>query len=130
MKSMSIYEPAMCCETGICGVSIDPELLRISTVFNNLKKNGVSAARFNLSSAPGAFISNIEINKLINTEGVEALPATMVDGKLVKTKAYPTNKEIAAWLEIPVNHLGDEDARGKTVPQTCGSGCDCEGECC
>ena len=41
MKTMSIYEPAMCCETGICGVGVDPELLRISTVFNNLQKNGI-----------------------------------------------------------------------------------------
>lgn len=40
MKTMSIYEPAMCCETGICGVGVDPELLRISTVFHNLQKNG------------------------------------------------------------------------------------------
>lgn len=37
MKKMSIYEPALCCETGLCGVNVDPELLRITTVLNNLK---------------------------------------------------------------------------------------------
>ena len=41
MKEMQIFEPAMCCETGLCGVGVDPELLRISTVLNNLKNNGV-----------------------------------------------------------------------------------------
>ena len=41
MKKMNIYEPAMCCPTGVCGVGVDPELLRISTVLNNLKKKGV-----------------------------------------------------------------------------------------
>lgn len=122
MKTMSIYEPAMCCETGICGVSVDPELLRISTVFNNLQRNGVAAARFNLSSAPQAFINNSEINKLINGEGVDALPATVIDGKIVKTKAYPTNEEIAVWLEIPASYLGGAPNQG-------GGGC-CRGEGC
>lgn len=41
MKNIAIYEPAMCCSTGLCGVGVDPELLRISTVSNNLKKAGV-----------------------------------------------------------------------------------------
>lgn len=124
MKTMSIYEPAMCCETGICGVGVDPELLRISTVFNNLQKNGVTAVRFNLNSAPQAFVNNADINKLINSMGVEALPATVIDGKIVKTKAYPTNTEIAAWLEIPVSYL--EAAETKKVA----GGCCCSEGCC
>lgn len=124
MKTMSIYEPAMCCETGICGVGVDPELLRISTVFNNLQKNGIAAARFNLNSAPQAFINNTDINKLIMGDGVESLPATVIDGKIVKTKAYPTNAEIAAWLEIPASYL--EAAEAKKLD----GGCCCSEGCC
>ena len=55
MKTMKIYEPAMCCPTGLCGVGVDPELLRISTVLNTLKQNGIEVQRFNLTSAPAAF---------------------------------------------------------------------------
>lgn len=124
MKTMSIYEPAMCCETGICGVGVNPELLRISTVLNNLQKNGITAARFNLNSAPQAFINNTDINKLIMGNGVESLPATIIDGKIVKTKAYPTNEEIAAWLEIPVSYL--EAAETKKAD----GGCCCSEGCC
>ena len=58
MKKMAIYEPAMCCPTGLCGVGTDPELLRVSTVLNNLKKQGVVVERYNLNSAPGEFIKN------------------------------------------------------------------------
>lgn len=106
MSKMFIYEPALCCETGVCGVSIDPELLRISTVVNNLKKNGVTLQRYNLNNFPNEFIKNEEINKLINgIDGVEALPATVVDGKIVKTKAYPTNGEIVMWLNIPASYI-------------------------
>ncbi|ADL06090.1 arsenite efflux transporter metallochaperone ArsD [Lacrimispora saccharolytica] len=124
MKTMSIYEPAMCCETGICGVGVDPELLRISTVFNNLQKNGITAARFNLNSAPQAFINNTDINRLIMGDGVESLPATVIDGKIVKTKAYPTNEEIAAWLEIPASYL--EATENKKAD----GGCCCSEGCC
>lgn len=122
MKAMFIYEPALCCETGVCGVSVDPELLRISTVVNNLKKQDVKIQRYNLNSNPQAFIDNAEINQLIMKEGVEALPATVVEGKVVKTKAYPTNDEIVELLGIPENYLVEElKSEG---------GCCCEGGCC
>ena len=124
MKTMSIYEPAMCCETGLCGVGVDPELLRISTVFSNLQKNGVDVKRFNLNNFPQEFISNSEINKLINSEGgVDELPATIVDGKIVKTKAYPTNAEIVMWLNIPADYIVEQSGNSN-------SGCDCKGGCC
>ncbi len=123
MKTMSIYEPAMCCETGICGVGVDPELLRISTVFNNLQKNGITAVRFNLSSAPQAFINNTDINKLIMGDGVESLPATVIDGEIVKTKAYPTNEEIAAWLEIPALYLEATETKKADGGCCCSEGC-------
>lgn len=130
MKSMTIYEPAMCCETGLCGVGIDPELLRVSTVFSNLKKHGVSVARFNLNNFPQEFINNAEINKLINAEGVDMLPATVIEGKIVKTKAYPTNEEIAVWLEIPAGFLAEENAKDKVTPKKTNGGCDCKSGCC
>lgn len=130
MKTMSIYEPALCCETGICGVSVDPELLRISAICNNLQKNGVAVARFNLNSAPQAFIDNMVINKLINSEGADALPATVVDGEIVKTNAYPTSEEIEVWLGIPKSYLGEENAKLKVEPKETSGGCDCKKGCC
>lgn len=122
MKTMTIYEPAMCCDTGLCGVSIDPELLRLSTVINNLKKNDVKIKRYNLKNAPQEFVNDLEINKLIMSDGINSLPATVLDGKIVKTKNYPTNKEIAQLLDIPESFLGEEKN-----PAT---GCCCKGGCC
>jgi len=122
MKTMFIYEPALCCETGICGVSVDPELLRISTVMNNLKKNGVTVQRYNLNNYPQEFVTNTDINKLLMEDGVESLPATVVNGKIVKTKGYPTNAEIVELLSIPENYLSDNG--GDT------GSCCCEGGCC
>ena len=106
MKKMKIFEPAMCCPTGLCGVGVDPELLRISTVLDMLKKHGVTVDRFNLNSAPAEFISDQTINAYINAKGPEGLPALMVDDEIVITSRYPTNEEISKLLGLPEDMLG------------------------
>lgn len=100
MKKMVIFEPAMCCSTGVCGPSVDKELLRVSTMINNLKKAGIMVERYNLSSNPQIFVDNATINKIINSDGVDALPVIIVDGEVVKTKEYPTNEEFIDLLDV------------------------------
>lgn len=123
MVKMIIFEPAMCCSTGLCGPIINPELLRISTVINNLEKNGVKVERYNLNSNPQAFVDNIVINEILNQDGVEVLPVTIVDGKVVKTKSYPTNDELIQFLDVPERYLKSK----KTLEV---KDCCCGDKCC
>lgn len=123
MKKMIIFEPAMCCSTGVCGPSVDPELLRVSTVINNLKNNGVLVERYNLSSNPQIFVDNKEINRMLNNNGIEVLPVTMVDGNVVKIKAYPTDEEFC-------KHLGVSDKYLKGTVAKITKGCGCKSGCC
>lgn len=124
MKKMSIYEPALCCDTGLCGVSIDPELLRISTLLSELKKKGVVIDRFNLNSAPMAFVNNKVINSFIYEKGVDELPAVMLDDEIIITGRYPSNEEIISFLNIPKSYLTEP----KSAQQ---GGCGCsDGNCC
>ncbi len=131
MKKMKIFEPAMCCPTGLCGVGVDPELLRISAVLDTLKKQGITVDRFNLNSAPAEFITDQTINAYINEKGAEGLPAVIVDGEIVITGRYPTNGEFAKLLDLPENVLGKpgEPMTGKIVRKKPG-GCNCKGGCC
>ena len=108
MKTMEIFEPAMCCSTGLCGVSIDPELLRVATNLNNLKAHNVIVNRYNLSSAPAAFVSNSAVNKELHEHGGDNLPLILVDGEIVIKKRYPTNEEFCALLEIPCEYLSSD----------------------
>lgn len=101
MKNIKIYEPSMCCSTGLCGVSFDPELIRISTIFDKLAKNNVKAERFNLSNSPMEFIKNIEINKIVGDQGIEVLPITVVKGEIVLMGRYPKTEEIMKLLDLP-----------------------------
>ncbi len=102
MKEIEIFDPAMCCSTGVCGPSIDPELMRIATVINSLKDQGIIIKRHGLSNEPLDFIANKVISDLLQKEGAEVLPVTLVDGMVAKTRAYPTNEEIENWLEIVI----------------------------
>ncbi|AYD39566.1 arsenical resistance operon transcriptional repressor ArsD [Clostridium fermenticellae] len=125
MKKMIIFDPAMCCSTGVCGPSVNPELLRVSTVINSLQNKGIPIERYNLSGNPQIFVDNKTINEMLNKDGVDILPVTMVDGVVVKTKAYPTNKEFCKLLEIPEDYL-----KIKLKVRKPSSGCGCNGGCC
>ena len=129
MKNMSIYEPAMCCSTGLCGVGVDPELLRISTVINALSKHGIEVERHNLTSAPMEFVTNTAINQLINEKGIDELPATVLDDRIVITGRYPTNEEIAKMLDVSLTFLTEEQKAVKVTPKKVG-GCGCQGGKC
>jgi len=100
MKTFVVYEPAMCCPTGICGVSVDPELLRMSSVVQQLEKAGIKTERFNLSSNPQAFIENTAVNKLLMSKGVEVLPVTLIQGEIVETGRYLSNAELEEKLDV------------------------------
>lgn len=125
MKTMQIFEPAMCCSTGLCGVGVDPELLRISTVLDTLKKHGVTVGRYNLNSAPMEFVNNQAINAFLNSKGPDGLPAVILEGKIVLSGRYPTNAEFTEWLGLSADLLG------KPAGKAQGSGgCCWKGGCC
>ena len=92
---LELFEEALCCSTGVCGPSVDENLLRITGVFESLKKlENFEANRYNLSSNPADFTKNAEVLKELQEKGKDILPITLVNDKIVKTGSYPTNKEI------------------------------------
>ncbi|WP_283607002.1 arsenite efflux transporter metallochaperone ArsD [Faecalispora anaeroviscerum] len=131
MKKMKIFEPAMCCSTGLCGVGVDPELLRISTVLNTLKNSGIAVERYNLTSAPMEFVNNKAVNAFINAHGPEGLPVVTVNDEMAVTGRYPTNEEFTQLLGLPNGILEEQSksAKVKVVRKKSG-GCDCKGGCC
>ena len=100
MSKIEIFDPAMCCPTGLCGPGVDPELLRVTTTINTLTKKGVTVIRYGLASEPQAFVDNKQVNDYLMKEEVDVLPITMVDGEVVKTRKYPTDDEFAQWAGL------------------------------
>jgi len=105
MKTIEIFEEALCCPTGLCGPSINPDLLRISAVLDTLKRKDVNISRHNLKDEPQLYVSNKTVNDFLMKYGVEGLPITLVDGEIVVSKAYPTTKQLSEWTGINLNFI-------------------------
>lgn len=139
MKEIEIFDPAMCCSTGVCGPSVDKNLLRIATLIDTLKNMGIEVKRHNLSSEPQAFIHNEKVKQLLQEKGADVLPITLVDGEIAVTGEYPTTAQMSEWTGkdlslVPVKQSSCCSDEGKTGNSTCccgdkdseqGGGCCC-----
>ena len=105
MKKIEIFDPAMCCSTGVCGPSVDPELTRFASAVYSLEQKKFDITRYNLANDPGAFVDNEVVNKELLEKGPKALPLILVNNEIVKVGAYPTNEELAEWLDVKATEL-------------------------
>lgn len=100
---IEIFDPPMCCPSGLCGPDIDPALLDINEAILKVKKEfdgRVKVERYLLSQQGPKFMQQPEVIKRLQTNGVEILPLTLVDGKVVKEKSYPTFDEIKDYIGV------------------------------
>lgn len=100
MITVHVFDPAMCCSTGICGPSVDPKLVRFAADLDWLKSQGVSVERFNLSQQPGAFAEDAAVKDALETKGEAGLPLVKVNGEVRSSGTYPSRAELAAWAGI------------------------------
>lgn len=113
MTKVEIFDPALCCPTGVCGPSVDPELTRMATSVFILEKKGFDITRYNLASAPGKFAENMKVNQLLHEKGPESLPITLVDGEISQSGSYPTNETLAQWFGISMTELEKKKVTNK-----------------
>lgn len=100
MPIVQVYEPAMCCSTGVCGPSVDPALVRFAADAEWLKSKGVQVERANLSQQPQAFVANNMVRETMHKQGVESLPLILIDGAVAFAGAYPTRDQLAERLGL------------------------------
>lgn len=124
MASVEIFDPAMCCSTGVCGPSVDPALTQFAADVEWLGSAGVEVHRFGLSTEPGKFVENGEVGGLLKDKGEEALPAVFVDGALRTSGRYPTRVELSEWTGVATERPGLP-----VVEQAESGGCCGGGEC-
>ena len=98
MKLIQVYDPPMCCTTGVCGPDVDPVLPRFAGLLSQLGGMGVKIERYNLAQQPLAFVQNPAVKALLDHEGIGALPALFVDAQLAFKGRYPEQLERAALV--------------------------------
>lgn len=97
--TVAVFDPAMCCPTGVCGPGVDPALLDIARTLHWLEQHGVQVTRAGLAQEPQAFVGEPRVAGLLQAFGDAALPATLVNGAVLVHGRYPTREELVAALQ-------------------------------
>jgi hypothetical protein len=100
MKTIQVFDPPMCCSTGICGPTVDQKLVRFAASLHWLTNHGIRVERFNLSQQPQAFVANDAVRAALHTEGNACLPLVLVDGVVVSRGVYPDRKHLADFTGL------------------------------
>jgi hypothetical protein len=118
MTTIHIFDPALCCSTGVCGVDVDQQLVDFSADVDWAKQNDAQIERFNLAQQPIAFAENPVVKAFLERSGAEALPLILVDGEVALAGRYPNRAELSRWAGI---------VQAEEKPQ---SGCCSGSQCC
>lgn len=122
MSRVQIYDKPMCCSTGVCGPQVDPVLPRFASDLEWLKSQGHQVERFNLAQQPQQFTTNDQVQRLLESEGVDCLPLVIVDDRVVSRSEYPSRENLALWTGITL--------KPASLPIAADGGCCGDTGCC
>lgn len=128
MRTIRIYEPALCCNTGVCGPDVDQSLVDFTADLNHLKGLGADIERHNLANDPGAFVASAPVRSYLELVGSAGLPMTVVDGVTVMTGGYLTRAQLLAYTGLGSSATAPTGATQLSV--VADSGCCSGGGCC
>jgi len=96
MVKLEVFEPPMCCSSGVCGPNVDQVLPRFASDMEWLRSNGVTIARYNLAQTPEAFTENEIVKAALRDDEENCLPLVLVDGRIASRGTYPGRSELAS----------------------------------
>jgi AhpD family alkylhydroperoxidase len=99
-KEIAVFDPAMCCATGVCGPNIDPRLVTFAGALKQIAGRGVAVKRYNLAQQPQAFVESAQVKAHLAELGHENLPFIYIDGELEFYGRYPDPVELLAVLKL------------------------------
>jgi hypothetical protein len=107
IHKLLIYDPPMCCPTGVCGPFVDSSLMQFAADIAWLQKRGIPVERYNLLQQPDAFAGNGILREAMEKDGTDCLPLILADDTIVAAGRYPKREELARFA-------GLEGERGKS----------------
>lgn len=125
MKSLDVYDPPMCCPTGVCGTDVDPNIIRFASDLSWLKEQGVRVQRYNLAQQPAAFATTPRVADALKNQGNACLPLVLVDGEIATRSIYPTRDQL-----VSLAGLGKSPCCGEEKDEPCRGGDDTKNSCC
>jgi hypothetical protein len=120
---IQVFDPPMCCSTGLCGPSVDPALVEFSANLDWLKRQGIQVERYNLSQQTAAFVNNESVRELLNKEGNDCLPIVLLDGKVASSGVYLGKEALAKLVGVKVETAGSSLKFTVQTAESSASGC-------
>jgi hypothetical protein len=117
MTKIKVYDGAMCCSTGVCGVDVDQRLVNFAADVEWAKQQGMTIERFNLGQQPLEFANNTTVKGFLQRSGEASLPLILVDGEVALAGRYPSRGELTRWAGLAV-----EPATDSATGSCCGGG--------
>ncbi|MCK7491500.1 MAG: arsenite efflux transporter metallochaperone ArsD [Comamonadaceae bacterium] len=96
MPRIQVFDPAMCCSSGVCGAEVDQKLVAFAADVAWAQQAGAQIERFNLAQQPMAFAQDATVGAFLQRSGAEALPLILVDGEVALAGRYPQREELGA----------------------------------
>lgn len=97
---VEIYDRPMCCSSGLCGPVLDPLLVAVNDAVLALTKQGVTVTRFNPVQQLQEVMAHPDVAQAIHRQGKKALPMVFVNGRLLRSGAYPSYEELCQALGL------------------------------
>lgn len=116
MRHVQVFDPPMCCSTGVCGPNVDPVLVRFSSDLHWLANQEVAVERYNLAQQPQAFAASEVVKTALRQRGNECLPLILLDGAVVSEGCYPTREELARLIGVELEPAAQSPSMGATLP--------------
>lgn len=125
MPHLKVFDPPMCCSTGVCGPSVDPLLAAFAADVDWLASQGVEVSRYNLAQDPQAFVAEPIVGELLQREGDACLPLVLMNGEVVARGVYPRRDELARVVGLTPSVSPSKPRIRLSVSDGCtpGSGC-------
>jgi AhpD family alkylhydroperoxidase len=102
MNKVGVFDPPMCCSTGVCGPSVDPALVRFSADLQWLANQSIAVERYNLAQQPQAFAASEVVKTALQQYGNECLPLILLNGAVISKGCYPARDELARLCGVAV----------------------------
>lgn len=111
MKILKIYDPSMCCSSGVCGPDVDAELLQLAGFLKNLDACTVKVERYNLTQEPAAYTTGT-VAAALKEKGTDALPLVILDDEVISSGEYPDLGKLGSLLSTAQVSLEMPDCSG------------------
>jgi arsenite methyltransferase len=100
MRKLRVFDPPMCCSTGVCGPVVNPTLPQFASDLEWVRGHGIEVERYNLAQQPQAYAADETVKAALRQFGTGCLPLVLLGDAIVSRGVYPSREQLGALLGL------------------------------